>query len=55
MGAAKPPVSRASAGTDVPQVGEDENALFPAARKTAHRNSNTPESCLTPHDGAPAV
>ncbi|HAZ3739559.1 TPA: DNA primase, partial [Escherichia coli] len=55
LGAVKSPVSRASAGTDVPQVGEDEKTLFPAARKTSHRNSNTPESRPTPHDGAPAV
>ncbi|EZJ46645.1 toprim domain protein [Escherichia coli 1-182-04_S4_C2] len=55
LGAVKPPVSRASTGTDAPQVGADENALFPAARKTSHRNSNTPESRPTPHDGTPAV
>ncbi|MCL8380128.1 DNA primase, partial [Escherichia coli] len=55
LGAVKPPVSRAITGSDAPQVGADENALFPAARKTSHRNSNTPESRPTPHDGAPAV
>ncbi|HAX5065516.1 TPA: toprim domain-containing protein [Escherichia coli] len=55
LGAVKPPVSRAITGTDAPQVGADENALFPAARKTSHRNSNTPESRPTPHDGTPAV
>ncbi|ESA69766.1 hypothetical protein HA378_24075 [Escherichia coli] len=55
MGAVKPPVSRASTGTDAPQVGADEKTLFPTARKTSHRNSNTPESRPTPHDGAPAV
>ncbi|MCV5473163.1 DNA primase, partial [Escherichia coli] len=54
-GAVKPPVSRANTGSDAPQVGADENALFPAARKTSHRNSNTPESRPTPHDGTPAV
>ncbi|NAH54870.1 toprim domain-containing protein [Escherichia coli] len=55
LGAVKPPVSRAITGSDAPQVGADENALFPAARKTSHRNSNTPESRPTPHDGTPAV
>ncbi|EOC1926931.1 CHC2 zinc finger domain-containing protein, partial [Escherichia coli] len=55
LGAVKPPVSRASTGTDAPQVGADEKTLFPTARKTSHRNSNTPESRPTPHDGAPAV
>ncbi|WP_407237699.1 CHC2 zinc finger domain-containing protein [Escherichia coli] len=48
LGAVKPPVSRAITGSDAPQVGADENALFPAARKTSHRNSNTPESRPTP-------
>ncbi|EKE1051994.1 toprim domain-containing protein [Escherichia coli] len=55
LGAVKPPVSRASTGTDAPQVGADEKTLFPTARKTSHRNSNTPESRPTPHDGVPAV
>ncbi|HBB5037377.1 TPA: toprim domain-containing protein [Escherichia coli] len=55
LGVVKPPVSRAITGSDAPQVGADENALFPAARKTSHRNSNTPESRPTPHDGTPAV
>ncbi|WP_202619437.1 DNA primase [Escherichia coli] len=55
LGAVKPPVSRASTGTDAPQVRADEKTLFPTARKTSHRNSNTPESRPTPHDGAPAV
>ncbi|MGR8076034.1 CHC2 zinc finger domain-containing protein [Escherichia coli] len=55
LGAVKPPVSRAITGSDAPQVGADENALFPAARKTSHRNSNTPESRPPPHDGTPAV
>ncbi|MEF6258794.1 DNA primase [Escherichia coli] len=55
LGAVKPPVSRAITGSDAPQVGADENALFPAARKTSHRNSNTLESRPTPHDGTPAV
>ncbi|HCQ4406365.1 TPA: toprim domain-containing protein [Escherichia coli] len=55
LGAVKPPVSRAITGSDAPQVGADENALFPAARKTSHRNSNTPESRPTPHDGTRAV
>ncbi|NAH61648.1 toprim domain-containing protein [Escherichia coli] len=55
LGAVKPPVSRAITGTDAPQVGADEKTLFPAARKTSHRNSNTPESRPTPHDGTPAV
>ncbi|EIM2906741.1 toprim domain-containing protein [Escherichia coli] len=55
LGAVKPPVSRASTGTDAPQVGADEKTLFPTARKTSHRNSNTPESRPTPHDGAPTV
>ncbi|EGO3727404.1 hypothetical protein L7O55_19845 [Escherichia coli] len=53
MGAVKPPVSRASTGTDAPQVGADEKTLFPTARKTSHRNSNTPESRPTPHVTAP--
>ncbi|NAL58440.1 toprim domain-containing protein [Escherichia coli] len=55
LGAVKPPGGRASTGTDAPQVGADEKTLFPTARKTSHRNSNTPESRPTPHDGAPAV
>ncbi|MED8265692.1 DNA primase, partial [Escherichia coli] len=43
LGAVKPPVSRASTGTDVPQVGADEKTLFPADRKTSHRNGSTPK------------
>lgn len=43
LGAVKPPVSRAITGSDTPQVGADENALFPAARKTSHRNGSTPK------------
>ena len=43
LGAVKPPVSHAITGSDAPQVGADENALFPAARKTSHRNGSTPK------------
>lgn len=38
LGAVKSSVSRASAGVDVPQVGSGEKTLFPAEKKTAHRN-----------------
>ncbi|MFI0645734.1 DNA primase, partial [Escherichia coli] len=43
LGAVKSPVSRAITGSDAPQVGADENALFPAARETSHRNGSTPK------------
>ncbi|MFI0645498.1 CHC2 zinc finger domain-containing protein [Escherichia coli] len=43
LGAVKSPVIRASSDTDAPQVGADENALFPADRKTSHRNGSTPK------------
>ncbi|MCU7101403.1 hypothetical protein [Salmonella enterica] len=38
MGQAKQAAGCASTGPDAPQVGEDENALFPAAKKTSHRS-----------------
>ncbi|MGU0172760.1 hypothetical protein ACVXG8_27485 [Escherichia coli] len=50
----KPPVSRAITGSDAPQVGQMKRTV-PGSRKTSHRNSNTPESRPTPHDGTPAV
>ncbi|EHE9877094.1 type VI secretion system tip protein VgrG [Escherichia coli] len=44
LGAVKSPASLASTGSDAPQVGADENALFPTDRKVSHRNHSTPKS-----------
>ncbi|EBF2920013.1 toprim domain-containing protein [Salmonella enterica subsp. enterica serovar Agama] len=40
LGQAKQAAGCASTGPDAPQVGEGENALFPAGKKTSHRSRN---------------